>query len=177
MKARIVGGALCLSLLAGAGAARAQAEGVSDCVWAATTPAMRDTMRAALRRHGDLLENLTDPQISGLMCACRLTNTTSIVNIVFATLRARTLILEAQEGLKASLGLDDAALGAGWRALPAADRRSLARASGGGFTLSDTASTGLSVWAASLGVRSEADQNLLFDYAVGRALMDAIGDR
>jgi hypothetical protein len=167
------------ALLAWAAAGVASAEPVlaSDCVWEATTAPMREAMRASLRAHGGITDALTQGEANGLMRACRLSDTSTSAFLVAATLRGRILTLEAEEGLKASRGLAPERLAEGWRRLTPADRRSLARAFGGGFIFPAPVTAALEAWAASLDIGSEADRALLLDYAVGRAQLDSLEGR
>jgi hypothetical protein len=173
----IRGAAAAWLALGAASAALAQPSASSDCVWQATTAPMRDAMRASLHAHGGIVDALTVDQANSLMRACRLTDTGTSTSLMIETLRGRTLVQEAEEGLKASRGLAPERLAEGWRRLTPSDRRSLGRAFDSSFNLSEPVSDALNAWALSLELSPGADRALLFDYAVGRALLDRVDVR
>jgi hypothetical protein len=157
-------------------AARAEPERASDCLWQAAAP-LREGLRASLRAHGGIVDGLTDAQAAALMRTCRLSDTGASVNLIITTLRGRTLTLEAQEGLQASLKMSPSDLAAAWRRLPPPDRRALARAFNPPRPMPETLAATLDGWAASLGVQSDADRALLVDYAEGQAMLDSLDGR
>jgi hypothetical protein len=141
----------------------------ADCVWAATTPAMRDAMLAAAPNPQAILNAITDEDAVGLANACRLPDDGDSAFLVVTALRGHVLIDWAKDQLKGPPALDEAALDAGWARLPAATRELLAAGLQAGFRPPDSVAIDLDALARALRIQSDDGKFALFAYAVGRA--------
>jgi hypothetical protein len=92
-------------------------------------------------------------------------------------LRSRTLITYGEEGLAANLGLTPEALASTWRRAPLNARKVLPHALDEEFETPTDIARSLDTLGETLKIKSDADRELFFDYAVGQSLLETLGAR
>jgi hypothetical protein len=171
-----VAGLVALLVLA-AGAAQAQSPVDADCIWTAAPAELRSEMRGAVALHRDMVATLTQRQISDLMRTCHVSNTQNNTARIVLVLRSRTLITYGEEGLTANLGLTPEALASTWRRAPLNARKVLPHALDEEFETPTDIARSLDTLGETLKIKSDADRELFFDYAVGQSLLETLGAR
>jgi hypothetical protein len=160
------------------GSAAAQDNARADCIWDATPRPTRVAMHDALAAHRELIDVATvvpTDQFATIHANCQLPASPDAAVLIANVLRGHVL-RDAGWLILWRQGVRQPQLDQSWLFVPVGNRMDFARFFSGGLQTKDDDAQILALMSQRLKLVSARGRTGLFDYAIGRSLLESVGE-